>query len=52
MHAGDPAAHLSLAQCYSKGDGVEESFENAFKQYELAATAGMSGIINFKVLFK
>ena len=38
---GDSSAHLSLAQCYNKGNGVEQSFEKAFEHYLAAAKAGI-----------
>ena len=30
---GDPMSHISLAECYAHGKGVESSSEKAFQNY-------------------
>ena len=38
--SGDPLAHLSLARCYTKGNGVEQSYEKAFQHHLKASESG------------
>ena len=38
--SGDPLADLSLARCYTKGKGVEQSYEKAFQHHLKASESG------------
>ena len=38
---GDVSAHMSLAQCYNHGKGVEQNFEKMFSHHLKAAESGM-----------
>ena len=38
--SGDPAAHLALAQCYTHGRGLAQSYEKAFEHNKRACELG------------